>query len=141
MNFKYIPKAQIIMAIIVIILLIIMFLIFILEIFILYFVMLFWLLFMVIYEGFVMKKGVELPSDEEFKELLEILNKTEVIDYIRELVSKRLINNIHHNGIEIDSKFNTNFTQKKGWDYGQFRDSLFYHKIEKLYFIIINEKN
>lgn len=80
-----------------------------------------------------MKKGVDPPSDEEFKELVEILNRKEVIDYIGELISKREIENTTYIAMEIDLKFNTNIAQKKGWDAGSVRDDRLYYKNVKLY--------
>ena len=98
-----------------------------------FFFLIFWCLLIWIYGEFLMKKGVDPLSDEEFKELVEILNRKEVIEYIGELIFKREIDNTTYIAIEIDLKFDTSFAQKKGWDAGTVRDDRLYKRIVKLY--------
>jgi hypothetical protein len=106
---------------------------------ILFFVFLFSFGILGIYMIFVIKERTDFPNDKELKELLEFLDRKDVIEYIRELVCDKLINKYYQIGIELDSKFHTNLTQKKGFTAGRIRDKLLAIKIEKLYFKIIND--
>jgi hypothetical protein len=109
------------------------------SIFIFCFFIFFWSVSFAIYFG-VIKEGVDYIDEKEVKNLLKFLDKKEVFDYIRELIEQRSINNLRYIGIEIDAKFNTSITQKKGMRTGLIRDDWLYDKIEALYEKIINEK-
>jgi len=139
MYFKYIPRPHIVMSSLSILTLIFVLFSVFLESIIMYFFWLFLIFCMGIYVGFIMKDGVDVPSDNEFRELLGLLEKKEVIEFIRELICTRYISKLHHIGIELDLKYNTHLIQRKGQDTGQFRDKAFAIEIEKLYGKIINK--
>lgn len=138
-NIKYIPKAQIAVFIIVIILFVLVFSVVLWFSFYLYIILWFYIIFMVISINAI-REEVNYPSDKELRELLKLLDSKEIFDYIRELVSIKSISNIKHIGIELDLKFHTNLTEKKGFNAGQIRDDWLYNKIEKLYNKIRNDK-
>ncbi|MFX1427173.1 MAG: hypothetical protein ACFFBE_12030 [Promethearchaeota archaeon] len=97
-----------------------------------------WSILIIAYPNLI-TQGVDFMDEKEAKMLLDFLDKKEVIDYIRDLICLRSITRIKYIGIEIDAKFETNITQKKGKKAGTIRDDWLYKKIEKLYYRIINE--
>jgi len=69
-----------------------------------------------------MKNGIDPLSEKDFQKLSEFLGKQEVAEYLKELIFERSMRDLRKISIEIDLKFNTNLTQKKGWDMGMIRD-------------------
>jgi len=132
MNFKYISTNQISVISMVLVLDVIIFLIFILDVIIWSFIFLLWIILFILYMAFTAKSGVHTLSEKEFRELSEFLEKKEVANYIKELISKKSVEDITRIAIEIDIKFNTNLTQKKGWYFGKFNDDRLYRKLLRL---------
>ncbi|MFW9866108.1 MAG: hypothetical protein ACFFEN_08430 [Candidatus Thorarchaeota archaeon] len=140
MIIKYIPKAMIRLFVIALGVPIIILLMFLLELLILYLVLAFWILFMGFYALFIIKEEVDPLSDNEYKELLDILETEEIIEYIKYLVYNKKIKKTFFIGIEIDEKFKTNLTQKKGWNAGKIRDEKLFNKLDSLCFKIIKSR-
>jgi hypothetical protein len=98
-----------------------------------------WSLLFIIYFS-IIKEGVDFIDEGEIKILIKVLNRPEVIDFVKKLIYEKTINKLRHIGIEIDANFNTSITQKKGIKMGTIRDKWLYNKIEEIYLNIINEK-
>lgn len=121
MNFKYTSMAKIIFIFIILTLTAIVILGFFWLSLTWALILLFWLLIFTLYTA-LMKKGIDPLSEKDFQKLSEFLGKQEVAEYLKELIFERSMRDLRKISIEIDLKFNTNLTQKKGWDMGVIRD-------------------
>lgn len=132
MNFKYISTAQISFSIMALGIPVIILLIIISDMIIWICTLLLWLILVGLYGAFISESGIYTLNEKEFRELSEFLEKKEVGNYIKELISKKPVEDITRIAIEIDLKFNTNLTQKKGWYFGKFNDERLYRKLLRL---------
>jgi hypothetical protein len=93
----------------------------------------------VIYVG-VVDDSVDYIEEYDVKFLLKLLDTKEIIDYVRDVINLKPVCKIRHVAIEIDAKFGTFITQKKGMKRGLIKDDRIYDKIEQLFEELYTEK-